>query len=121
MYDILELNEKLLSDLRQIAKELNVKRVESFKKKELIYKILDQQAMIATEETTPVEPKEKKPRVRVMRGGAEKVGDSKGGLAKFNRNKDKTTDAKQENVPNETVKETPEKKDAELPVNQCCT
>ena len=25
MYDILELNEKLLSDLRQIAKELNVK------------------------------------------------------------------------------------------------
>ena len=60
MYDILELNEKLLSDLRQIAKELNVKRVESFKKKELIYKILDQQAMIATEETTPVESKEKK-------------------------------------------------------------
>ena len=53
-----------------------------------------------------------------MRGGAEKVGDSKGGLAKFNRNKDKTTDAKQENVPNETVKETPEKKDAELPVNE---
>ena len=41
MYDILELNEKLLSDLRQIAKELNVKRIESFKKKELIYKILD--------------------------------------------------------------------------------
>ena len=48
MYDILELNEKLLSDLRQIAKELNVKRIESFKKKELIYKILDQQAMIAS-------------------------------------------------------------------------
>ena len=58
MYDILELNEKLLSDLRQIAKDLNVKRVESYKKKELIYKILDQQAMVATEETTPVEPKE---------------------------------------------------------------
>lgn len=118
MYDILELNEKLLSDLRQIAKELNVKRVESFKKKELIYKILDQQAMIATEETTPVEPKEKKPRVRVIRGGAEKVGDSKGGLAKFNRSKDKKADPKQEKIQNETVKETPEKKDAELPVNE---
>ena len=52
--------------------------------------------MIATEETAPVEPKEKKPRVRVIRGGAEKVGDSKGGLAKFNRNKDKKADAKQE-------------------------
>lgn len=33
MYDILELNEKLLSDLRQIAKELNVKRIESLKRK----------------------------------------------------------------------------------------
>lgn len=95
-----------------------LKGLNPLKRKKLIYKILDQQAMIATEETTPVEPKEKKPRVRVMRGGAEKVGDSKGGLAKFNRNKDKTTDAKQENVPNETVKETPEKKDAELPVNE---
>ena len=116
MYDILELNEKLLSDLRQIAKELNVKRIESFKKKELIYKILDQQAMIATEETAPVELKEKKPRVRVIRGGAEKVGDSKGGLAKFNRNKDKKADAKQEKTQNETVKEAPEKKDAVLPV-----
>ena len=118
MYDILELNEKLLSDLRQIAKELNVKRIESFKKKELIYKILDQQAMIATEETAPVEPKEKKPRVRVIRGGAEKVGDSKGGLAKFNRNKDKKADAKQEKNQNETVKEAPEKKDAVLPVEE---
>ena len=118
MYDILELNEKLLSDLRQIAKELNVKRIESFKKKELIYKILDQQAMIATEETAPVEPKEKKPRVRVIRGGAEKVGDSKGGLAKFNRNKDKKADAKQEKTQNETVKEAPEKKDAVLPVEE---
>ena len=118
MYDILELNEKLLSDLRQIAKELNVKRIESFKKKELIYKILDQQAMIATEETAPVELKEKKPRVRVIRGGAEKVGDSKGGLAKFNRNKDKKADAKQENPQNETVKEASEKKDAVLPVEE---
>ena len=34
MYDILELNEKLLSDLRQIAKDLNVKRIEADKKKE---------------------------------------------------------------------------------------
>ncbi len=118
MYDILELNEKLLSDLRQIAKELNVKRIESFKKKELIYKILDQQAMIATEETTPVEPKEKKPRVRVMRGGAEKVGDSKGGLAKFNRNKDKKADAKQEQSKKEAVKEVTEKKDVVLPVEE---
>ena len=46
MYHILELNDKLLADLRQIAKTLNIKRVESYKKQELIYKILDQQALV---------------------------------------------------------------------------
>ncbi len=112
MYDILELNEKLLSELRQIAKELNVKRIESYKKKELIYKILDQQAMVATEETASVEAKEKKPRVRVIRGGAEKVGDSKGGLPKFNKNKDnKKVEDKQEQPPKEEEKKQPEKKE----------
>ncbi|HKK82077.1 MAG TPA: Rho termination factor N-terminal domain-containing protein, partial [Prolixibacteraceae bacterium] len=49
MYDILELNKKLVSDLREIAKELNIKRVEKFKKQELIYKILDTQAILASE------------------------------------------------------------------------
>ena len=44
MYDILALSEKLLPELRQIAKEMKIKRVESFKKQELIYKILDVQA-----------------------------------------------------------------------------
>ncbi len=49
MYDILELNKKLLADLRQIAKDLKIKRVESYKKQDLIYKILDQQAIDASE------------------------------------------------------------------------
>ncbi len=49
MYDILELNKKLLSDLRGIAKELKIKRVEAFKKQDLIYKILDQQAIVASD------------------------------------------------------------------------
>jgi transcription termination factor Rho len=45
MYDILELNKKLLPELREIAKDLNIKRVESFKKQDLVYKILDTQAV----------------------------------------------------------------------------
>jgi transcription termination factor Rho len=54
MYDILELNKKLVSDLREIAKELKIKRVEAFKKQDLIYKILDQQAIVASEvQSTP--------------------------------------------------------------------
>ncbi len=45
MYDILELSKKLLPELREIGKELNIKRVESFKKQDLIYTILDAQAI----------------------------------------------------------------------------
>ena len=49
MYDILELSNKLLPELRDIAKELKIKRIESLKKQDLIYRILDQQAIEATE------------------------------------------------------------------------
>jgi transcription termination factor Rho len=62
MYDILELNKKLLTELRQIAKDLKIKRVESFKKQDLIYKILDEQAIQAT-----VDKKERKPEKRVAK------------------------------------------------------
>jgi transcription termination factor Rho len=51
MYDILELNKKLVSELRQIAKDLNIKKADSLRKQDLIYKILDQQAINATEES----------------------------------------------------------------------
>ncbi len=56
MFDILELNKKLLAELREIAKELKIKRVESFKKQDLIYQILDQQAIFAAEIKTKKKP-----------------------------------------------------------------
>ena len=49
MYDILELSKKLLPELKEIAKKLNIKKSESLKKQDLIYKILDQQAVEATD------------------------------------------------------------------------
>ncbi|MEA1878262.1 MAG: transcription termination factor Rho [Bacteroidota bacterium] len=52
MFDILELNKKLLAELREIAKGLKIKRVESYKKQDLIYQILDQQAIVASESKT---------------------------------------------------------------------
>ena len=55
MYDILELSKKLLPELKNIAKELKIKKAESLKKQDLIYKILDQQAIEATEITIPPE------------------------------------------------------------------
>jgi transcription termination factor Rho len=49
MYDILELSKKLLPELKEIAKELNIKKAETLKKQDLIYKIVDQQAIDANE------------------------------------------------------------------------
>jgi len=49
MYDILELNTKVVNDLKNIAKELGIDRPEKYKKQELIYKILDKQAIDAAE------------------------------------------------------------------------
>jgi transcription termination factor Rho len=58
MYDILELNEMLLPDLREVAKNMQIKKAEGLKKQELIYKILDQQAIDAsTGKTEPPVPK----------------------------------------------------------------
>ncbi len=44
-YNILELNEKLLPELQKIAGELGIKKISSFKKEELVYRILDEQAI----------------------------------------------------------------------------
>ena len=62
MYDILELNKKLVPELREIAKELNIKRVEALKKQDLVYKILDAQAIREAEkaERKPVEKEQVK-------------------------------------------------------------
>ncbi len=49
MYDILELNKKLLPELKEIAKQLNVKKADVLRKQDLIYKILDEQAIMATD------------------------------------------------------------------------
>ena len=44
-YNILELNENLLPELQSIAEELGIKKVSSLKKEELVYRILDEQAI----------------------------------------------------------------------------
>lgn len=63
MYDILELSKKLLPELREIAKTLNIKKADSLKKQDLVYKILDQQAIVSTESET-IQKKEEAPRIK---------------------------------------------------------
>jgi transcription termination factor Rho len=45
MYNIEELNLKLISELKEIAEKLEVKNAKKLSKEELVYKILDQQAI----------------------------------------------------------------------------
>ncbi len=70
MYDIAQLNAKVEEDLRTIAKELEVKKADKLKKDELVYAILDQQAL------KPSENEEKKPlrRKRVVKDKAQENG-----------------------------------------------
>lgn len=73
MYDIIELNGKKVADLRTIAKELNIKKTDSLKKQDLIYRILDEQAVNPDfkakksengEEKKESKPKAKRPRAK---------------------------------------------------------
>ena len=45
MYDIEKLNNKKVAELREIADQLNIQKSEKLKKQELVYKILDEQAL----------------------------------------------------------------------------
>ena len=52
MYNIEELELKLLSELREIAEKMDLKRFKRLPKDELIYKILDQQAISGSKQKT---------------------------------------------------------------------
>ncbi len=92
-YDIMQLNDMLLPDLQNIAGELNLKNVKKLEKQDLVYAILDAQALQASKLITK-EPKVKKePKV-----AKEKVAQVK---------KDKVTKEKVEAV--EEAKSTEEK------------
>ena len=59
VYNIIELNEKLTTELRVLAKEMGIRRPDAYKKEELIYKILDEQAIAETQKKKPTPPSDK--------------------------------------------------------------
>ena len=65
MYNIIQLNDKELSELQQIAKELGIKRAESMKKDELVYGILDEQAIAGASKKAAKEPQQRNKRSRI--------------------------------------------------------
>ncbi len=50
MYDILQLNDMLVPELKELAEKLNIKGYKRLNKQDLIYKILDQQAISGEQE-----------------------------------------------------------------------
>ena len=62
---------------------------------------VEEELVEAVKEEPAVEKKERKPRARVMRGGVEKVGDSKGGVGKFVR---RNNEARKPEMKNEEAK-----------------
>lgn len=67
-FDIIELNSKLLPELKEIAKNLGIKKAESYKKKDIIYKILDEQAILESKKMPEmVEKKKNRPRKKAAK------------------------------------------------------
>ncbi|MGA3014786.1 MAG: transcription termination factor Rho, partial [Bacteroidales bacterium] len=67
MYDILSLDSKELDEIKEIAKQLNISRADKYTKQELIYKILDQQALNPSQELLDKEKKAVKKEFRPRR------------------------------------------------------
>ncbi|HZX63039.1 MAG TPA: transcription termination factor Rho [Bacteroidales bacterium] len=67
MYDILSLDSKELDEIKEIAKQLNISKPDKFTKQELIYKILDQQALNPSQELLDKEKKTVKKEFRPRR------------------------------------------------------
>ena len=65
MFDILQLNEMLVPELKDLAEKLELKSYKSLSKQDLIYKILDHQAVVNGPDAIVDEPKkERKPRAK---------------------------------------------------------
>ena len=102
MYNIIQLNDKNLSELQTIAQELGIKKTDSLKKEELVYKILDEQAIagatkkVAADKLKEERKGEKQKRSRVTVKTVKKEGADK--VFSANKNGD-LTKAKTEEIP----------------------
>ncbi|MBN2237171.1 MAG: transcription termination factor Rho [Bacteroidales bacterium] len=67
MYDIIELNGKLVPELKEIAKNLNIPKFEKLLKQDLVYQILDYQALNPSPEILEKEKNEAKKNPRGKR------------------------------------------------------
>ncbi|MFI5123789.1 MAG: transcription termination factor Rho [Chitinophagales bacterium] len=67
MYDILQLNDMLVPELLDIAEQLKIPAAKKLSKQELVYKILDRQAVVSSEKSDASDDKQPKPRKRIVK------------------------------------------------------
>ena len=69
MYDILQLNDMLVPELLDIAEQLKITGAKKLDKQELVYKILDKQAVVASETKDDGDGKPKRKPPTLLRPG----------------------------------------------------
>ncbi|MGN6800540.1 MAG: transcription termination factor Rho [Ginsengibacter sp.] len=110
MYDILQLNDMLVPELLDIAEQQNIPDTKNLQKQELIYKILDKQASMTSndkKETTTEKPKRK----RIVKPTAKKQTEETTPATEEKESKSKKTEDKKKPAPKkqkEEEAETPE-------------
>lgn len=105
MYNIIQLREKELNELQEIAKELGITPKGSMEKDELVYKILDEQAIAgAAQKATEKTPK-KRSRVTVKQGAGRVYTASKDKAEKIEEPQKVVTPAPTEPVQEEAIAE----------------
>ncbi len=67
MYDILQLNDMLVPELLDIAEQLKIPNSKKLDKQELVYKILDKQALTPSEKSAGAEDDDKPKRKRIVK------------------------------------------------------
>ncbi len=139
MYDIIELNNNDLSNLQEIAKKLDIKDFEKLAKQDLIFKILDKQAIMPPneipvitdspeEETSDNQESSKKNEVPEAESNgsldskknetAETATKTEDSAAKTKRRRRKVSDKDQETDSPEDNDKSPEKPSSEKPSNE---
>src|ERR1051326_6821696 len=67
MYDILQLNDMLVPELLEIAEQLNIPSAKKMDKQELVYKILDSQAIAGSKHSSAHTSDDKGKRKRIIK------------------------------------------------------
>ena len=109
MYDILQLNEMLVPELKELAEKLELKSYKKLSKQELVYKILDEQAISGKGTESDASKKEVKPAKEKPKRTYKKKAD------KDVEAKEKTKPAAKKATPKKTA---PKKEEKEKPTEE---